>query len=157
MFFVDNIVCGADEMQRKKTECRMDWNMSVLCFLFGYADKDLNADLYRGIFEQIKRYQDFADKFKQKLLSDLSIGLYLKSACSYWIRKYDILLKTLKSVFYFKRVILGNIVRRAQAVVAVFPLLLQSEAVWFRSVNPIRSGRGVLPFQTEFAVFAKIK
>ena len=49
----------------------------------GYADKDLNADLYRGIFEQIKRYQDFADKFKQKLLSDLSIGLYLKSACSY--------------------------------------------------------------------------
>lgn len=120
MFFVDNIVCGADEMQRKNTECRMDWNMSVLCFLFGYADKDLNADLYRGIFEQIKRYQDFADKFKQKLLSDLSIGLYLKSACSYWIRKYDILLKTLKSVFYFKRVILGNIVRRAQAVVAVF-------------------------------------
>lgn len=55
----------------------------ILCFLFGYADKDLNADLYRGIFEQIKRYQDFADKFKQKLLSDLSIGLYLKSACSY--------------------------------------------------------------------------
>ena len=45
--------------------------MSVLCFLFGYADKDLNADLYRGIFEQIKRYQDFADKFKQKLLSGL--------------------------------------------------------------------------------------
>ena len=157
MFFVDNIVCGADEMQRKNTECRMDWNMSVLCFLFGYADKDLNADLYRGIFEQIKRYQDFADKFKQKLLSDLSIGLYLKFTCFYWIKNTMFFWKHWKVFFYFKRVILGNIVRRAQAVVAVFPLSLQSEAVWLRSVNPIRSGRGGSPFRTEFAVFAKIK
>lgn len=100
MFFVDNIVCGADEMRRKNTEWTETCQYYVFCF--GYADKDLNADLYRGIFEQIKRYQDFADKFKQKLLSDLSIGLYLKSACSYWIRKYDILLKTLKSIFLFQ-------------------------------------------------------
>ena len=84
MFFVDNIVCGADEMRRKNTEWTETCQYYVFCF--GYADKDLNADLYRGIFEKIKRYQDFADEFKQKALSDLSIGLYLKFTCFYWIK-----------------------------------------------------------------------
>ena len=155
MFFVDNIVCGADEMRRKNTEWTETCQYYVFCF--GYADKDLNADLYRGIFEKIKRYQDFADEFKQKALSDLSIGLYLKFTCFYWIKNTMFFWKYWKVFFCFKRVILGNIVRRAQAVVAVFPLSLQSEAVWLRSVNPIRSGRGVSPFRTEFTVFAKIK